>query len=66
MVKKDKFKEYLKERGLTIKSLARASGIPFSTLYKHVSSGNLTLEEVDKVSKAARMTAQEVIDLFVW
>lgn len=66
MIKRHEFKEYLKKRGLTIKSLARTADIPFSTLYKHISNGDLTLYEVDKISRAARMTEQEVIDLFVW
>lgn len=66
MIKRLEFKEYLKERGLTIKSLARVAGIPFSTLYKHISNGNLTLDEIDRISKAARMTEQEIVDLFVW
>lgn len=65
MEKAQEFRDFVKSRELTIKRVAKLSGIPFTTLYQKVREGDLTLSEVRLIVKALRMTDEEVIEVFI-
>lgn len=65
MEKAQEFRDFVKSRELTIKRVAKLSGIPFTTLYQKVREGDLTLSEVRMIIKALRMTDEEVLEVFI-
>lgn len=65
MEKAQEFRDFVKSRELTIKRVAKLSGIPFTTLYQKVREGDLTLSEVRLIVKALRMTDEEVLEVFI-
>lgn len=65
MEKAQEFRDFVKSRELTIKRVAKLSGIPFTTLYQKVREGDLTLSEVRMIVKALRMTDEEAIEVFI-
>lgn len=65
MEKAQEFRDFVKSRELTIKRVAKLSGIPFTTLYQKVREGDLTLSEVRMIVKALRMTDEEVLEVFI-
>lgn len=65
MEKAQEFRDFIKSRELTIKRVAKLSGIPFTTLYQKVREGDLTLSEVRLIVKALRMTDEEVLEVFI-
>lgn len=65
MEKAQEFRDFVKSRELTIKRVAKLSGIPFTTLYQKVREGDLTLSEVRLIVKALRMTDEEAIEVFI-
>ena len=65
MEKAQEFRDFVKSRELTIKRVAKLSGIPFTTLYQKVREGDLTLSEVRLIAKALRMTDAEVLEVFI-
>ena len=65
MEKAQEFRDFVKGRELTIKRVAKLSGIPFTTLYQKVREGDLTLSEVRMIVKALRMTDEEVLEVFI-
>lgn len=65
MEKAQEFRDFVKSRELTIKRVAKLSGIPFTTLYQKVREGDLTLSEVRLIAKALRMTDEEVLEVFI-
>lgn len=65
MEKAQEFRDFVKSRELTIKRVAKLSGIPFTTLYQKVREGDLTLSEIRLIVKALRMTDEEVLEVFI-
>ncbi len=65
MEKAQEFRDFIKSRELTIKRVAKLSGIPFTTLYQKVREGDLTLSEVRLIVKVLRMTDEEVLEVFI-
>lgn len=65
MEKAQEFRDFVKSRELTIKRVAKLSGIPFTTLYQKVREGDLTLSEVRLIAKVLRMTDEEVLEVFI-
>lgn len=65
MEKAQEFRDFVKSRELTIKRVAKLSGIPFTTLYQKVREGDLTLSEVRMIVKALRMTDEEALEVFI-
>lgn len=65
MEKAQEFRDFVKSRELTIKRVAKLSGIPFTTLYQKVREGDLTLSEVRLIVKTLRMTDEEVLEVFI-
>lgn len=65
MEKAQEFRDFVKSRELTIKRVAKLSGIPFTTLYQKVREGDLTLSEVRLIVKALRMTDEEALEVFI-
>ena len=65
MEKAQEFRDFIKSRELTIKRVAKLSGIPFTTLYQKVREGDLTLSEVRLMVKVLRMTDEEVLEVFI-
>lgn len=61
----DTLREYLELHYIKVSSLARASGVPASTLYKYTSGGasvwNMSIYTFAKVAHALGMTSDEFI-----
>ncbi len=66
MVNVDKLRGKIVEKRMTVESIAIATDITASTLYRRLNTGGgaFTIEEVTKIASVLALTADEVNDIF--
>lgn len=66
MVNIDKLRGKIVENRMTVESVAAATDIASSTLYRRINTGGgaFTIEEVTKIASVLALTADEVNEIF--
>lgn len=59
-----KLKGKIIEKGFSINTLAKVSGIKKSTIYRRINSGAFTIKEADLICKSLDLSEQEAMSIF--